>query len=498
MKTAKLILAALVLAFAPQTRAACSVSGATSSSAAVPGDLLFEMLAKAPVCPASVQELKRLLARDGIVPLPAMVANRGRNNPELGSFSFFEVVAVEKNAAIFFGHFTRIENAAVSLDQSPARGSLMVELIAWDKNKGLFNFYELIGDGQKGNWFYRGDSKDALDDNKDLYLNPPGDRPAFGNRMRCSGCHASGGPVMKELKLPHNDWWRTTRPLSLGTHEASREVASLEANLIDASQFADFVKRGINRLEASSTYQVIKSQRTLREQLRPIFCETEINLESSVQPSEAPALTVMLPTASIINPFLLEPSSQFEIEIDAAKYQQKLIEFGMQFPETDLADADHPWLVPVKGYSDHLAIASLISTKKINEKFALDVLSTDLSTPAFSAKRCALLKLVPNTVDWKNEFMNRLKASPTPEARQLAEKMVDATKDAEWHRAFATKFIASKKAAVLKDEGLNSEFIHLIETRNAVFSSDISKNPLGQILEPGFRVIFPEPSAVAR
>jgi hypothetical protein len=31
--------------------------------------------------------------------------------------------------------------------------------------------------------------------------------------------------------------------------------------------------------------------------------------------------------------------------------------------------------------------------------------------------------------------------------------------------------------------------------RKAAFASEISKNPRGQILEPGFRVIFPVPAA---
>ncbi|AGN15086.1 rod shape-determining protein [Legionella pneumophila] len=40
--------------------------------------------------------------------------------------------------------------------------------------------------------------------------------------------------------------------------------------------------------------------------------------------------------------------------------------------------------------------------------------------------------------------------------------------------------------------GLRKHFQHLIELRKAVFRSELSQNPLGQILEPGFRVIFPE------
>ena len=75
----------------------------------------------------------------------------------------------------------------------------MVELIAWDGDKQVFNFYEMIGDGRQGKWFYRGDSLDIQADVKFLHRQTGSGDPRFGSNLRCSGCHTAGGPIMKEL-----------------------------------------------------------------------------------------------------------------------------------------------------------------------------------------------------------------------------------------------------------------------------------------------------------
>jgi len=114
----------------------------------------------------------------------------------------------------FFGHFTAVgpENHPIA-DQSNRQGALMGELIARDAKKGVFNFYELRGDRGKNRWLYRGDSLDIFADIQLLHRQQDPQHPVFGSRLRCSGCHMEGGPIMKEFSPPHNDWWRETRKL---------------------------------------------------------------------------------------------------------------------------------------------------------------------------------------------------------------------------------------------------------------------------------------------
>src|SRR5262249_16958598 len=64
-----------------------------------------------------------------------------------------------------------------------------VELISWDDAKKSFNFYRRPRNGE---WAWKGDTRDAF-------------KPATAGQG-CFACHVNGVPVMKELKLPWNNW----------------------------------------------------------------------------------------------------------------------------------------------------------------------------------------------------------------------------------------------------------------------------------------------------
>ncbi len=439
----------ILFSFSSHLRARCPISGLSHQV-----DGLTLLMEKAQHCPQNVQEFNQLLEDNYLIHGPSMVANRGRLNPEQGSFSFFETVTglinsitIEKGN-FFYGHFTDKKDFHVVLDQTSQPGKLLIELISWDYKKKVFNFYELRGVNQhKTQWFYRGDSLDALKDNQFLYRDS-GSKPKFGSRMRCSACHNSGGPIMKELTFPHNDWWTKDRALVFGTNTLSPEIERYLKDLIPAENFAVSVKKGIHRLEESSQYQRAKKSLSLQQQLRPLFCETEINLESGEYRGDK----ILIPSAFFINPLI----STTQQSISKDLYQNLLSKFKMNFPETKNQDADHPWLTPVKGYSDLLAIQTLVKEGIVSESFVQKILRYDSNKPLFSEARCQLLKKVPlkATQDWEESFLEDLKVSTSP----------------------STPY-----------------FEKLLKIRKAVEENEISQNPLGQILEPGFRVIFPTP-----
>jgi hypothetical protein len=220
-----------------------------------------------------VFELRDLLRDEGAQLTTAMVANRGFHNPEFGSFSLFEMVdgplasidtAVEKGE-FFFGHFTAPEGSELIADQDPRRGSLMVELIAWDPDKGAFNFYELRGTGTQGVWVYNGDSFDILEDISTLHRQPDPGAPQFGENLRCSGCHMAGGPIMKELAVPYNDWFTMDRKLDFGGRTPDAGLAAIVGddfgNVADAAALADGVRRGLEALQTSEALQTQQLQR---------------------------------------------------------------------------------------------------------------------------------------------------------------------------------------------------------------------------------------------
>lgn len=474
-----LLLTLSLIAFANSVGGACLPSGEPSNS-----DLLAIHLSRK--CPTSVQELKTLFFDDGLTLNPSIVANRGRHNPELGSFSIFETTSGHSrllNATVspehlYFGHFTTLEKDSVTLDQAPGEGKLLIEVMAYDFKKKVYNFYELIGHGTRAKWHYRGDSTDALLDNKNLKIGPSG---SFGQRMRCSACHASGGPIMKELEFPHNDWWTVARGLPFGSHKLSPELEEYLTQFVDASDFSKSVKKGMRLLEKKQTAL------TLKERLRPLFCSTEINIKSDGVPLETPNAYIEVSSEVFVDPLLYKEES---LLVEKGAYLRALMALGSNFPETNRPDADHAFLAPVRSEVNTRALLKLIDEKTINLEFALDILSIDFENPLFSELRCGLLKLIPESPQWKEEFKMALKRKGDSVSLKVADNL--SRTNGEEHRMKARAYIASKKMNLTTYESLVSEVTKLAKLRKSVFDDEISKNPKGQILEPGFRIVFPQ------
>lgn len=499
MKSAALLV--FILASHALTAAkACEVLASNGRPAPRQGDALFRVLATAEACPQDVLQLRALLAAKGLSSKPSLVANRGRNNPKLGSFSLFERVLgrladgqVVGDGQFFFGHFTAAHQGRLVLDQAPAAGKLLIELIAWDPAKKLYNFYELIGRPSGATWFYRGDSADILADNLFVHRDPPPGQPRFGARLRCSACHSSGGPIMKELAAPHNDWWTGARALTLAqTPEPA--LATLLRELDGAESFARSVAVGIESLERSPVYQGLKARTDLQVRLRPLFCENELNLMSDASPNEQRKPVVALSSSVFAHPRLAGAST---IAWPRANYEQSLRALGLRFPENGASDADHAALVPVRSYSDERAIASLLQAGVIDTEFVADVLAVDGANPLFSRGRCSLLKFLPTAparTDWRQSFLRGLQASSSPFAQELVANLTDPARTAEAHAQGARARLATVAAELRSPEGSTRILQGLVRLRQAAFESEISRNPRGQILEPGFRVIWPVPT----
>ncbi len=372
-------------------------------------DALARVLASSNPCAHDAVALRtQIITRGGRI-ATAFVGNRGFHNPGEGSFSLFETVTGELGSAgpvadgeFFFGHFVEPVGSRLALNQSPARDNLMVEVVAWDPAKGLFNFYELLGAGDVGRWEYRGDSGDILADTTLLHRPRSPGQPSIGRTLRCSSCHVNGGPILKEVAAPHNDWWSAARPLPLGGRQFDSQTASIAAGFIDGSRLSTSVRTGLTKLNASVKFREAVKRRTLQEQLRPLFCPVELNLESDTTPLDGKSAATRLPSALWIDPRLAQAS----LGVARADYDAALAETGSRFPEITRSDADHAWLGPVKALSDQIAVSALVNDKTIDDEFVADVLAVDFTNPALSSPRCKLLRLVPvdATADWRDRF----------------------------------------------------------------------------------------------
>ncbi|WP_394829395.1 hypothetical protein [Pendulispora albinea] len=457
-------------------------------------DAVAALLAASPACPGNVLEFRARLEREPAKVATAFVDNRGFHNAAAGSFSLFEsvtgIVAGVRVAPgdFFFGHFTEKRGAAWVLQQTPEDDALLIELIAWDPAKGLFNFYELRGNGARGRWFYRGDSADILRDIAQLHRQDDPARPAFGQRLRCSGCHLGGGPILKELAAPHNDWWTSARPLPLPALPPEPALARILAQgLVDAGELAARVRQGSAKLESSAAFRAARKERSRQERLRPLFCPEEMNLGSDSAPSDAPS-DIAPPSAFFVDPRL----GSRELVTSRAGYDAALRALASAFPESGRADADHAWLAPVKAAADVGAVAKLVEERAVDEELVADVLAVDMGNPALSGARCGLLRLVPEDAQgWRAAFVRALAGSNDPAARELHANLTDPARDARWHRAQAASMLEA--CARRLRAGDVAPYVELLAQRRAEVSANaIATNPRGQILEPGFRIVFPD------
>jgi len=475
------------------------------------GDALAKLLLAGGPCPADVFEFRSRLAASGATIRTTLVANRGfhdqKKDPEAMHFMMFEIVtgrlgpaAVEVgDGEFFFGHFTAVKGAdTLFADQRPSSGALMIELIAFDHSKGVFNFYELIGDGRRGRWFYRGDSLDIQSDVKLLHRQADPGRPQFGTRLRCSGCHTGGGPIMKELASPHNDWSTAERPLTFGGLKPDAALADILKGVVDADELAKGVRAGASRLAESGRFRQGLKALPLQEKLRPLFCPVEVNLESDVRPLDEGAAVLQVPSAFFVSPLF----AQATIQVGRADYDAALKAARASFPETARADADHGWLTPVKGFSDMLAVAALVKDGIVDQEFVGDVLAVDMTNPSLSPGRCSLLRLLPGDEKegWQEAFKVSLRAEAgrVPAAQELLSNLADPARDMRFHQARAARILQSSQARLKERDAVVALYGLLAQRRAEVFASEISKNRQGQILEPGFRVIFPKVTPAAR
>ena len=461
-------------------------------------DALARLLKAQDQCPATTPDFLDLVEGSGAKLETTMVNFLGFDNPDPGVFFLFQIVSgrlgrpnlsVERGD-LLFGHFlTANDHSQLVLDT----GGLLIEAIAWDPAKQLFNFYELTRARDckppEAHWCYRGDSRLILEDIEFLYRPRDAGQKPFNNRLRCSGCHVNGGLVQKELSPPHNDWFVTSRKLPLGSLTPDAAVAKIFQGLVDADELRKLVQASSRRLAASPEYRKALQSRSMQEQLRPLFCAVELNIESDHDPFDQQKPAVQIPAGFFVDPRLGASS----IAIPRENYDQALQKLRSHMPEKPVpTDADHAWLTPDKADSDMVMMGGLVQMGIVDSEFVADVLAVDFTEPLFSASRCRLLRLVPpGGPDFLTRFETNLKASSDPAAKQLLDNLTDPKRDATFHRQQAADYLNACQKRATTPEAAVEWFGLLAQRRAEVDREELSQHPRGHILESPDRVVFP-------
>ncbi len=457
--------------------------------------------------PRNIREVRELLQREpGGVLRSHVVGNGGHGHatPSPVDFMCFETFEgplagrTVGEAELLFGFFLARRGSTLSISDG------FVELIAWDRTKRVYNFWELIG----ADWRYRGDSNDVAANVAALNLgrsnpefvftkeSPPPEREPV---LRCSGCHTLGTPVMKEIEAPHNDWWRTKRPLPLGPLKPDAEVSKLLAGVADASNLARVVKLGIDRLVKEDA---VKGP-TLAQRLRSLATTMEINLASDSVPLPtriADGTAVEIPAGFFVDTRLVEQPAAVRVDLKA--YRAALDSVGSRFPPESTTsttrESHHAFLVPTRSYIDNRVLDDLIARGVLDQELVADVLAVDLTMPVFSGDRASLIRFFPaaaaNADDLRTQLVAALKkAGPADAAaRALLANITDPERTSAAHRRTAAAFLASCQKAAATPGTIEGWLRHAHGQRAAINEADTGRHPTGTIREDGFRNVFPD------
>jgi hypothetical protein len=456
--------------------------------------------------PRTVLEIRQRLQSLGGKQTSHLVANGGHENPFPGRrdvlFMCFNTYAgpapggkIEEDE-LFFGFFLGEDNGTVTVSQD------FMELVAWDRTKRLYNYWQMVSK----EWHYRGDTAGILADTADINLGKAGAKPGGG--VRCAGCHILGGPVMKEIDPPHNDWFTAGNKLPLGTLKLepgqgpdtpAGAAARLFAGATDAGQFSRQVKKGIDRLLDARAAQKGDGL-SLKQQLRSLFSTMEMNLVCDTVPfreRERTGKAVEIPQDFFVDARLVGQRQTVPVAIKV--YKQGLQKVGSRFAPDEtpgLVETRHAFVVPARSYIDNRVIDSLIRQGFLDDGLVAAVLAVDFTTPVYSQPRAALIRYVPdkarNAAELRAKLIAALKRAPQdPAAQELFANLTNPKRDAAFHRKAAVAYLKACAQAAARPETVEGWLRLASQRREEILHAQTTRSRRDNITEPGFRLIFP-------
>ncbi len=295
-----------------------------------------------------------------------------------------------------------------------------VEIMALDKQRGVYNFYAI----REGQWHFFGDSLDMR--RRRAEAGPVKSGEHLDPALECARCHEGGGPVMKELQQPWNNWpnfgYEGEKEIDFpGETELNEAVArALGENAIsqmDGRDVEERVRRG-NRVWNITRVRELRASGDLAALLEPLFCSVEVNLLTSEDEPGDP--NVDPSDAFYYSTEFLSGSDSFFVELPSADYNAAVKRIGQHIPDTNKIDtltrlmfaersgADDDYVTRLTGRAFDTNKSDIDGPEEIPPEvgddqspavidvdFVRDVMMVDATRPVFSDARCQLRQLVP-------------------------------------------------------------------------------------------------------
>lgn len=369
---------------------------------------------------------------------------------------------------------------------------VFMQVLAWDNVSRAFQFY----DRTRGAWFWAGSSWQALE--PDTRGQGPFDS------------HVNGGLVMKELKVPWQNWHSMAAAISPDVLPPGDPLRNdpLFLAVESADQLELIVRGGLNRWTQSRFDRCIAGGRLTRarEFMRQVIETTSVNLVTSRDVSRAIVAEdeLHLPFTFFLNntafrdvlgltPVFKSPNAPAQLYLDClARYDVAIGAEGFRFP----GDTHFAFAVPEPATEDLVIVQGLVTRGLLPRKLAAALLMVDFPNPVFSRRRAQLLAYVPEEFgpdDVAARFVGAVEPSTaaltegTPEHEFLALWRVP---DAAWEATYTARlqaYLNAVAARLVTADGFDAYF-RLAESRRREFR----KIPLAEFLLTTPRTNVPE------
>jgi len=272
-----------------------------------------------------------------------------------------------------------------------------IELMAWDRVSQGFNFYRAVGDPPA--WVFAGNSAHSLTD-------PTRGKGPFES-------HASGSLLMKELKIPWNNWHSFEEGISEDVFPegdmrrshpwfTEKQGAEVCETAVAVPSMVRWAEARFDRIDAAGG-QVSDTRRLLEQ----VLGTPTVNLISSRATSQNPDAKggVKVPPTFFLDSDALtsekiELSGPPEFGVETATYRASLekFDFALREPEADFeqkGDTKFAFLVPERAKEDVVIVEEGVRRGLFTPRLAATLLMVDFPNPIFSPRRQALLVHVP-------------------------------------------------------------------------------------------------------
>ena len=335
-----------------------------------------------------------------------------------------------------------------------------VELVAWDREAGGFNYYRTVG--ESSGWVFAGNSRHALEEATEF--NGPFES------------HLSGNFVMKELRAPWINWDSPDAPVSadvfgaddpLGAHEWFDEKEQLGAFTCETKVARPAIMRWTKKRFEPLRSDVASVERPVRI-MQQVLETPSVNLITSHTQSRAVSGDVDLPQTFFIDSETLTETRQLRLKpppplaVPGPVYQQALETFAVRWTDgrrfTRQGDTHFAFCVPERAFEDVAVVREAIDVGLLTPRFAASLLMTDFANPTFSPRRAALMVHMPASAT-----LERGQSSFSNEMAEAIVAAADSTAEGSAEREFAERWAAGDEWKATFDALLDDYYAALRE-----------------------------------